>query len=123
ALGGDRMPLVKAVEHWCREYGLDDSAADIERNVGLLLSGALAGKSESDQHVYLVAALAHACGLDSEDAMIHWGNWKIGAYDDYFDILKPVLPAVSAEYCEFLRSGRALFGSGIDTEWAYYGYL
>jgi hypothetical protein len=49
ALTGDRAQLLKLVEPWYRERGIDDTAADISRNMDLLLGGAWAGQAETDQ--------------------------------------------------------------------------
>jgi hypothetical protein len=123
SIAGERGPLVQSIEPWLIERGLKASAANVNRDLDQLLSGAWTGKPERDEHVLLVAGLAHACGVDSESAMIHWGNWKIGAYEDYFDAVKTLLPPASVRCFEFVRSGRPLFGSGMETEWSYYSYL
>jgi hypothetical protein len=123
AIAGERAPLVKSIEGWYRDRGIEESAVEINREIDSALGGGWAGRTESDRQVYLVAALACACDMESEAAMIHWGDWKIGAYDDYFDMLKPILPASIASLCEFIRSGRAMFGSRIETDWSYYSYL
>ena len=123
SIAGDRAPLVRSVEDWLREHGPEATAADIYRNMDQLIAGAWARKPERDEQVLLVAGLAHACGVDSESTMIHWGNWKIGAYEDYFDAVKSILPPASVKCFEFVRSGRPLFGSEMETEWSYYSYL
>jgi hypothetical protein len=117
------LDLVDAVKQFMHDRGSDATAAEIEREMKLLSSGGWAGKPEIDRQVYLVGAFAHVFGLDSDAAIIHWGDWKIGAYGDYFDAVKPVLPPPSMACCEFLYSGRAMFGTEIDTEWSYYSYL
>lgn len=123
ATTGERLPLVQSVQHWLNEHGPEATAANINRDIDQLIAGAWAGKPERDEQVLLVAALAHACGVDSESAMIHWGNWKIGAYEDYYDAVSSLLPPASAKCFEFVRSGRPLFGSRMDVEWSYYSYL
>lgn len=123
SIAGERAPLVPSVEHWLRKRGLKATAAQVHRDMDQLVAGVWAGKPERDEQVLLVAALAHACGVDAESAMIHWGNWKIGAYEDYFDAVKSLLPPASVKCFEFVRTGRPLFGSGMDTEWSYYSYL
>lgn len=123
SIAGDRAPLAQLVERWLREHGLETTVAGVDRDLDQLLAGAWAGKSERDEQVVLVAALAHACGVDTESAMIHWGDWKIGAYEDYFDAVKSLLPPASVKCFEIVRSGRPLFGNGMETEWSYYSYL
>jgi len=115
--------LTQAVELWYREREFDETPKEIEQAIDRLVSGAYSNQPESEEQIYLVAALAHAAGLDSESAEIHWGNWKIGAYDDYFTALTPLLPDASLRYTQWLLHGRPLFGSRIITEWAYYSFL
>ncbi len=120
---GERESLVQSIETWVRERGLRTSAANICRDMEQLLAGAWAGKPERDEQVLLVGAVAHACGVDAEPAAIHWGGWKIGTYESYFDAVGPLLPPTSVACFEFVRSGRPLFGNGKATEWSYYSYL
>lgn len=55
--------------------------------------------------------------------MIHWGDWKIGVYEKYVEMVTSLLPPASVKYLEFVCSGRPLFGSEMETEWSYYSYL
>jgi len=123
ALTADRsVTLRSAARHLLAlDCGLDQ--ADVRRAADELLSGGFDGRTELDTHVYAIVTIAQALGFQSEASEIHFGDWPIGAYHEYLDLLAPVLPAVSREIYAHFLAGRPLIGDGIDTEWSYYSFL
>jgi len=121
------LSLVERIVDWFRN-NLPDPKPDTldmaRRETERLLSGAQAGRPESEDHVGIVSALAQLLGVQNHEAMIADGDWKWLAWDDYFEEAGPLLSTSAREQFGQLAHGeRPLFGSAIESGWSYYGYL
>jgi hypothetical protein len=89
-----------------------------------LLSGGVKGQPETEDQVYVISRLAEVLGVQAEASQVADGDWKQGAWDEYFEELEASLDAQPILCFGYLtQCKRPLFGSTIDTSWAYYGYL
>lgn len=82
------VSLVERVVDWFRNNLRDpkpDTLDMARREAELLLSGAHAGRPESEDHVGIVSELAQLLGVQNHEAMIADGGWKWSAWDDYFE--------------------------------------
>jgi hypothetical protein len=87
-----------------------------------LLSGEFAGKPETDEYIYVVAEIARALGVQTDEALIANGYWKQSAWQAYFSDIWELLDARGRELVELLAT-RPVFGGSFESTWPYYGYL
>lgn len=127
AASSRNVSLVEGIVTYFRE-NLDDPDEDtleMAREEGeQLLRGAYADEAESEDHVNIVSALAVSLGVQDEERMIADGSWKQSGWDEYGELVGPMLPPTAWEKFAFLTQRvRPLFGSEIESDWSYYGYL
>ncbi len=122
-----QVELVTRIVDWFRTNLDDPSPATlemVEREAKNLLGGNMKGRPESEDHVYIISALAEVLGVQTPDVMIADGTWKQSAWYDYYDGIKLFIDEVTRDrYGQLALCKRPIFGSRIDTNWAYYGYL
>lgn len=78
---------------------------------------------ETELHAVAVDVLVGHLGLDAPEAMVHDGDWKHGAWQDYLDEAGEALGKATGRLMEYLVHGRPLLGRGIKSGWSYYAYL
>lgn len=94
------------------------------REATALFASDSANKPESEDQVHIVSAMARILGVQRNEAMIADGDWGDRAWEDYFKGVRESLDGRARELFGFLaQQKRPLFGSSIQTTWAYYGYL
>ena len=103
-------------------------------------AGLLAGKvdgPEKDYHVEVVNLWAGKVmplgGFDydgdpttldpSKPRMLTDGDWKHDAWEDYRDLVEPMVDDDVAEMVEHLNEGRPLAGMRMESAWSYYAWF
>jgi hypothetical protein len=114
--------LEERVDKKAHEPALRAVAGDLRKAVmeGVPVKGL---RDETELHAVAIDALAGHLGLDHPDAMVHDGDWKHGAWEDYLDEAGEALDKATGPLMEYLVHGRALLGEGIRSGWSYYAYL
>jgi hypothetical protein len=101
-----------------------------------LLAGKVGGP-EKDHHVEVVNLWAEKVlplgGFDydadpttldpSKPRMLTDGDWKHGAWDDYRDLVEPLVNDDVARMVEHLAEGRPLAGTRTESGWSYYAWF
>jgi len=127
AASSRNVSLVDGIVAYFRE-NLDDPDEDTlemaREESEQLLGGAYADEPESEDHVNIVSALAASLRVQDEEHMIADGTWKQSGWDEYCELVGPILAPSDWEKMALLTQGvRPLFGTEIESDWSYYGYL
>ena len=141
-VGSNNAKWMEPIEAAMRKR--DDSSAErakeherFRKAAGELLAGRVEGPAERDEHVEIVTVWAQPTlslrGFDydadpatldpAQPRMLTDGDWKHAAWEEYRELIEPLVDEDVLRLAGYLVDGRPLAGARIESSWSYYAWL